>query len=133
MDYKYLPDYMKPEELELMFHDILIDNSESSNQNQVLEDICELSERYWHTYCIMNADLKNAISKYIIKRIDYNSFDNIDIILSIIPLLGLKQVLDEILLHKNEIYNNKIINIVEEAYKEYGKTVDDPYFGMKMI
>lgn len=131
MDYQDLPDYMDTETLKTLFIHILSNDLYYQDQNRVLNNIYELAERYWHTYELIDNELKDKISDFIIKRIDQNSVENIDIILSIIPLLGLSEVLNEIIANKDLIKKEEIYALLYEAYNEYGYTVDDPHSGMK--
>ena len=131
MDYQDLPDYMDAETLKTLFIHILSNDLYYQDQNRVLNNIYELAERYWHTYELIDNELKDKISDFIIKRIDQNSVENIDIILSIIPLLGLRKVLNEIIDNKDKIQKEEIFVLLYEVYNECGDTVDEPYSGMK--
>lgn len=57
-----------------------------------LENIYELSIRYWHTYKVMSIDLKKEISTYLINKTNYESYTIMDIVTAIIPLLVLQEV-----------------------------------------
>ena len=53
--------------------------------------------------------------------------------LSIIPMLGLKELFDYIIQNKKRIFDETIIKIIEEAEAEYGADVDNPYSGMQKV
>ena len=95
-----------------------------------LEYIYELSVRYWHTYKVMDINLKKQVSIYLIERCDYESYEIMDIITAIIPLLGLQEVWNKILKDKPKILNFRIVALIDETIDDYGFNVEDPYSNM---
>ena len=127
-----MPDYIEAQELDDYFIRFIQQESMVSSEETCkdLEYIYELSVRYWHTYKVMDINLKKQVSIYLIERCDYESYEIMDIITAIIPLLGLQEVWNKILKDKPKILNFRIVALIDETIDDYGFNVEDPYSNM---
>lgn len=128
--YCTLPDYISAIELEKYFNEFIEVYTKTDEIINSLEELDELAERQWHTYEIISDDLKSKIENFIISIINYESYEIMDLILVIIPKLGLKNIFNKIVLNIDSIRNTEVINLIREAKKEYGRTVANPYSGI---
>lgn len=129
-----LSDYLNVEDIECYFMEFLnIYSGTRDNVEFALSELFELSDRQWHTYTLLKSKIKQEIEKYIFEIIDYESTSIMEWILVIIPRLGLGEVFKFIINRKQNILNNKIIQLIEESEKEYGKTVDNPYSSLEFF
>ena len=128
-----LPDYMDYRELKKYFIEYLViyaNNTDEKNKYYALDELYELSDRQWHTYEIIDEDIKKQLEKYLISVIDLEDEKIMDIILCIIPRVGLDGVFDYILKNKDNIRNLDVKKNIEESFAEYGLSVNNPYSGM---
>lgn len=125
-----LPDYLSTVKLENYFNEFLQQYSDEREIEDSLVELNELAERQWHTYKILSDEIKTRIEKYLVDIIDYDSLDIMDLVLDIIPKLGLERVYHSILENKEKISQPKVIKIIDEAMSEYGSTISNPYSGM---
>lgn len=128
-----LPDFLDKSTLKNCFINFLItyaNNTNSNNVSYVLEELLELADRQWHTYELLDNDVKNQLEKYIINILDFENEEIMDYIMCIIPRIGLKKVYDYIVNIKDSITNCNVKKILEESISEYGDSVSDPYSGM---
>ena len=128
-----LPDYMNPSELRKYFIEYLIEYANNTNSDNIyyaLDELLELSDRQWHTYEYIDKDIKEQIEKYLISIIKLDDEEIMESVLCIIPRIGLDNVFDFILKHKNTIKNISVKKSIEESIEEYGDTVKNPYSGM---
>lgn len=129
-----LPDYMKVEEIRKCFIEYLIyyvNNTSSDNIEYALNELLELSDRQWNTYELIDYDLKSQIEKYLIQVLNFQNEEVVDLVLCIIPRLGLENAF--LFVQRNKVYitNKKILDNIKAAEEEYGKDVKNPYFGME--
>lgn len=125
-----LPDYMNPTELDTYFNEFIKIYTKSDEILYSLEELNELAGRQWHTYEILSDTIKEQIENYIFSIINYDSYEIMDLILVIIPKLGLKNLYRSIIEKQSNIYNVEVIKLIDEAKNEYGETVANPYSGM---
>lgn len=123
---------MESKELENYFMSLLMNDDIISYETlcKNLGNMYELSIRYWHTYEIMDINLKRKISLFLMKKCDYESYEIMDIITAIIPLLGLQELWDKIIEDKPKILDPSIISLLDDSIKDYGYNVEDPYSNM---
>lgn len=130
--YKSLPDYMSVDELKKLFSSFLSEvKTQNSYLEESLESLLELADRQWHTYELLNADLKKEIEEWLLSIIDFDSDEVTEYLTLIVGRLGLSRLYDTI---KSSLTGNlkkevrqKIVEIVDEIDGH----VEDPYFGMK--
>ncbi len=101
---------------------------ESKPKNIIaLKDLYELAYRQWDTYEPLKDDLSKKTADYLISAIQFNSYDIMDTILSIVENLSLKSVFEYIIHHKENIHNPSVRFLVDEAESDYADTIDDPF------
>lgn len=92
-----------------------------------LKDLYELAYRQWDTYEPLNDELSQKTANYLISAIQFNSYDIMDTILSIVENLSLKSVFEYIINNKENIHNPSVQFLVDEAENDYADTIDDPF------
>lgn len=105
-------------------------NTNQANIHYALSELLELADRQWHTYKILDNRIKNQLEKYLKAIINFEDVEIMDYILSIIPLIGMSSLFDYIEIHKCNIQNTYVLNIITEAELEYKGNVENPYSGM---
>lgn len=129
-----LPDYIEVEELKQYFIKFLENyaNNISDYNEYALEELIELADRQWHTYELLDSEIRALIEEYLIQILNFDE-KAIDDILYIVPRLGLKRTFDNIIRQKKHIKNAKILNSINEAEKEYGEHVENPYWSLENL
>jgi hypothetical protein len=129
-----LPDYMDYNELSQCFIDYLImytNNTSSDNVYCALEELLELADRQWHTYELLDNEIKKQLTNYLKTVMDFDDKKIMHYILRIIPCLGMEELFSYIVNNKSFIQNLDVLHEVRLSEKEYGKTVNNPYSGME--
>jgi len=129
-----LPDYLSVEILEMYFNQVIdyyYENIESVNLIDLLEGLFHLAERQWHTYHLLNEEIKERIESIIVEIIDPNSFEILDSVTSIIALLGLTKSFQALkkLDKRNLIF--PVRELIEETIKELDGHVENPYSSLE--
>lgn len=120
-------------ELRNYFIDFLIqycNSTDDRNVQNILSELLELSDRQWHTYEMLDSEIKKQLTKYIKTIIDFEDEEIMDCVLCIIPRLGLGDLFGYILENKKSIKNLAVLKNINEAIDEYGQDVEYPYSGM---
>ncbi len=131
-----LPDTLDEDVLKKQFYEFITcyyNDTSVSNVNYALSELLELSERQWNTYELLDKEIKKVIEQYLKSIINFEDKEIIDYMLSIIPMLGLKELFDYIIQNKKTICDETIVKIIEEVEAEYGADVDNPYSGMQKV
>ena len=131
--YSNLPDYMDYNELKQCFIEYLIiyaNNTDKSNVYYALDELFELSDRQWHTYELLDCEIKKQLYKYLKSVIDFEDEKIMHYILCIIPYIGLGDLFSYIIDNKDCIKNINVLKDIFLSEKEYGDTVNNPYSGM---
>ncbi len=131
--YCELPDYVENSELKQHFIDYLIyysNNTDKENIYYSLNELLELSDRQWHTYELIDEEVKEQLEKYLTSLINFEDEEIMDYILNIIPRIGLDKLFDYIIKNRNNIKNQNIKLNIDESIAEYGNSVNNPYSGM---
>lgn len=129
-----LPDSIRYEDMKKYFIEYLKYYSNNTNQANILyalSELLELADRQWHTYKILDGDIKSQLEKYLKAIINFEDAEIMDYALSIIPLIGMSSLFNYIEIHKCGIKNKNILSIITEAELEYKGNVENPYTGMK--
>lgn len=131
VDYTNLPEGMYYDEWRRCFIEFLFDYKNITDENKLsaFEQLYEIAQR--EVYEMLDEPVINAISDFILCNIDYEDFDIMDTITSIIPILGLKKVWDTIISRKNSIKEARVVKLIEECDEEYGEHVKDPFWDFK--
>ena len=128
-----LPDSIEYDKMKEYFREYLsyyCNNTNSANVKYALSELCELADRQWHTYKVLEDSIREMIEKYLKTVIDFEDEEIMDFILCIIPRIGLSNLFSYILHNKGVIHNNVVLLNIEESEKEYGDSVNNPYSGM---
>ena len=128
-----LPDSIEGEKLKEYFVEFLVcycNNTDTSNVYYALSELLELSDRQWCTYELLDNEIREQLEKYLKSIIDFENEEIMDCILCIIPRLGLGNLFRYILENKMNVHNESVLHNILESEIEYGKEVDNPYFGM---
>jgi hypothetical protein len=120
-----------PKIRELFEEFISITNSQNIDIEGALEALLELSDRQWHTYELLDSNVKNKVELWIISICNKESIENIDFITSIVGRLGLVKAFEYMKNLLDGNLTNEIRVIIHEAITELDGHVEDPYFGMK--
>ncbi|MEK4472926.1 hypothetical protein NSQ91_06905 [Paenibacillus sp. FSL R7-0048] len=130
--YKSLPDYISTTQLRELFEEFI--SSNSSNKNDIgvaLESLVELADRQWHTYELIDSELRNRVEEWIIGICNKESLHDIELISLIIGRLGLVKVYIHLKNLLTGNVRNEIRTVIHEIIDELDGHVDDPYHGMK--
>lgn len=132
-DYSKLPDGINYDEWRRCLIEFLFDYENNITEENKMYALEQLEEIAWReTYEVLDDEVKKAISSFLLSNIDYEDFEIMDTVTGIILSLGLKSVWDEILLKKDSISNNKVVELIEECDEKYGAHVEDPYWDYKI-
>ncbi|MEE3472736.1 MAG: hypothetical protein VZR24_18995 [Butyrivibrio hungatei] len=133
-DFSALPDYMNNEELKKYFFKYLENYSQGTgwaDRDKALKDLLALADRQWHTYELIDAGIKESLTKFLMTLIDLNDKDSMDAILTACCYLGLEDVYNFIVGNKTKITEPQALAVVLDTEKEIGDTISDPYSGMR--
>lgn len=128
-----LPDYLENDILKKYFIEFLTyycNNKDITVVYYALRELLELSDRQWHTYELLDKEVKEQLENYLKLVIDFEDEKIMDYILCIVPRIGMGNLFDYILKHKKDIQNETVLANIDESEIEYGKNVDNPYSGM---
>lgn len=132
--FKGLPDGMEPEETAALFRELLAINTSSGSMEAIrlAEAFCEVAERHWHTYTLLDNATRMQVDGWVMSHWDRDSVEMTEVLTEIIGHLGLVTSADML---RYELHYHQMPALVrfeiEEALREYGSTVGDPYSGMR--
>ncbi len=127
MNFKKLSDTLDTEELAAYFEQFLNLYESKPKTKAALQELYELAYRQWDTYEPLREDLAEKVSTYLIAAVRLNSFEIMDLILSIVENLSLKKVFDHIVENKSDIQNSSVRTLIEEAEIDYADTIGNPF------
>lgn len=132
-DYENLPDILSAEELKKLFNNALeMYHLQAYEQDEFLEILFELANRQAMTYEILAREIKTNIDSELSRLWNTESYDQVDAILSIVLTLGLESSFNKIKKSLDEDQMSPEIRLeIEQAIKEAGDNISDPYWGMK--
>ena len=124
-----LPDFMAVSELEAAFRELLSMTEVDSPDGNIglLDAYFELAERQSNTYQLLDPDLRNAVDANVIHLWDKTSLESTEILTGIVAHLGLRQTFDLMTSALEGDLPAEVRNEIEEAIRELGDTVEDPY------
>jgi hypothetical protein len=127
-----LPDSISCEVLENEFQKLLqvIKHVDIKSDELLLEAYFELSERQWHTYKPLNADILSQIDLLLISLWDTSSIESTELLVNIVAQLGLIRTFERIKETLNEELPEEVRQEILESIEEFGNTVSDPYSGV---
>lgn len=128
-DFKSLSATLESEELSKYFHQFLDIYTNKTKNKDALAELYELAYRQWDTYERLDSELSQKISDYLISATDINinTYDTMDIIISIVENLSLETVFEYIISKHNTVKNSSVKKLIEEAEDEYAERISDPF------
>lgn len=127
---KKLPDRIPVEALTSMFKDALIDFKQNNiKKNEFLDIINELMDRQVMSYELLEHKVRDSLDIVLSSLWNTDSYDDVDIMLSIVVNLGLekcyKTIKDSI--KKNKNIDKRILAEILETIEENGDDISNPY------
>lgn len=138
IDFHNLPDYINRTELELYFCQVL-EATESTNFAKIVDALWELADRQWHTYSILDKDVKYRVDMYVTNLLLKTDWDKETIkvlrqLLSVIGNLGLANSYAILLSLRNDDMNPSILSEIDSYIREIeienGNQIENPYFNL---
>ncbi|UMR34568.1 hypothetical protein MJ749_18040 [Paenibacillus polymyxa] len=129
-----LPDVLPTETLALMFQNVLNEfDSGKIEKKDFLLILSQLTDRQVMTYELLEIEVRNSIDKMLCRLWNTDSYDDVDIILSIVVNLGLKNCFQKI---KDSINQDKdidelILKEIIETIDEVGENISNPYHALE--
>ncbi|AHM67335.1 MULTISPECIES: hypothetical protein [Paenibacillus] len=129
-----LPDVLPTETLALMFQNVLNEfDTGKIEKKDFLLILSQLTDRQVMTYELLEIKVRNSIDKVLHRLWNTDSYDDVDIILSIAVNLGLKNCFQKI---KDSINQDKdidelILKEIIETIDEVGGNISNPYHSLE--
>lgn len=134
MDIKMLPDRVEAGMLLSLFRSALQEFKHGSlDKNEFMILLTQLTDRQICTYELLEQDTRNEVDNVVKALWNVDSYDDVDILLSIVVNLGLSQSFNKIKqsLHTNKDMKPMIRNEIEETVAEVGKYISNPYHDLE--
>ena len=135
--YEELPEGIEASDLLPYFREVLDyeETCDAADETAVAEALFELADRQWHTYEIIDADVRVRIEKWVEKvwtpaEWDSNALQYANAIAFIVCNLGLMSSFRLIKTSLPRVRDDNIRDRIEEVIKEVGSNIEDPYSGM---
>ncbi|WP_145409983.1 hypothetical protein [Paenibacillus xylanexedens] len=133
-DIRKLPDHCAADFLHTLFHDALHDFENGTNDKQeFLLILSELTDRQAMTYELLEKELRDDIDQVLRKLWNTDSYDEVDIMLSLIVNLGLKECFAQVQnsLQQNSKLDPAIRSEIEETVAEVGEHIANPLHSLE--
>ncbi|MDM5154756.1 hypothetical protein QUF88_13255 [Bacillus sp. DX1.1] len=133
-EYENLPDVLPVETLALMFQDVLNDFKQKKiDKTNFLFILSQLMDRQVMTYELLESEVRNNIDMVLCELWNTDSYDDVDIILSIVVNLGLKNCFQKIKYYINQDKNidDLILKEILETIDEVGGNISNPYYDLE--
>ncbi|WP_342551865.1 hypothetical protein [Paenibacillus sp. FSL R7-0652] len=131
---KMLPDRVEAGTLLLLFRGVLEEFEHGKlNKKEFLICLSDLTDRQIWTYGLLEQDTRNDVDKVVRALWNLDSYDDVDIILSIVVNLGLSQSFMKIKksLHTKQDIDPRIRKEIEETVVEVGEHISNPYHDLE--
>ncbi|MCM2588069.1 hypothetical protein ABER02_14095 [Rossellomorea marisflavi] len=125
-----LPDRLPAGILLALFQDALDQfRKEEIERDVFLIILGQLTDRQVMTYELVRSDIRNDIDRTLSGLWNTDSYDEVDLILSIVVNLGLEICFEKIKesLDQNKDIDQSILNEIQEAIDEVGENISNPY------
>lgn len=129
-----LPDIMQTEALALMFQKALVElASKEIGKQEFLLILSQLTDRQVMTYELLENETRKQVDEVLCSLWNTDSYEDVDIILSIVVNLGLENCFAEIKqsVTQNEKIDEMILNEILETIDEVGENVSNPYHDLE--
>ena len=127
MIFEGISETLEASELELNFKKFFEVYGDKPKNITALKDLYELAYRQWDTFEPVSDDTYKKLTEYLMSALKLNSYEIMDVILSIIENLSLKEVFQYIINEKGNIRNIAVKELVEEAENDYADIISDPF------
>ncbi len=124
-DYKILPESMESDELAGYFKEFLSEYSDKPRTLPALKQLYELAYRQWDTYESVDEDIAEKLDEYLRSAINFKSYEIMDTLMSIVENLSLKNIFHYIVDQVDDIMDQSVRELIQEADEEYGDRIDD--------
>ncbi|WP_242217406.1 hypothetical protein [Bacillus cereus group sp. BfR-BA-01380] len=129
-----LPDRMPTGALALMFQNVLIElASENIDKQEFLLIFSQLTDRQVMTYELLENETRKQVDEVLCSLWNTDSYEDVDIILSIVVNLGLENCFAKIKqsITQNEKIDEMILNEILETIDEVGENISNPYHDLE--
>ncbi|MCR2803386.1 hypothetical protein [Paenibacillus soyae] len=129
-----LPDIMPTEALALMFQKALVGfASKEIDKQGFLLILSQLTDRQVMTYELLENETRKQVDETLCGLWNTDSYEDVDIILSLVVNLGLENCFAEIKqsVTQNEIIDEMILNEILETIEEVGENISNPYHDLE--
>ena len=127
--YEDLADILSAERIKSEFADVLA--AKPVHGNDIADALFALSERQWNTYELADQKLRVAVSDKIKQIWDGRNTVRAEALIGVIGFLGLGDTFRHLLSLPKSMMSDEVRLQLDEASKDFGDTVDDPYSGMR--
>ncbi|WP_342566754.1 hypothetical protein MKY09_11980 [Psychrobacillus sp. FSL K6-4046] len=130
---KNLPDRIPTDTLISMFQNILFQfRNNEIEKDSFLLILSQLTDRQVMTYELLKSDIRNDIDITLSKLWNIDSYDDVDIILSIVVNLGLEVCFNKIKesLEPYKEVDKLILEEIKETIDEIGDNISNPYYSL---
>lgn len=129
-----LPDRIPTGTLISMFQNAL----DQFRNNKIEKDgflliLSQLTDRQVMTYELLRSDIRNDIDRTLSRLWNTDSYDEVDIILSIVVNLGLEICFNKIKesLEQYKDIDKSILDEIQETIDEVGENISNPYYSLE--
>ncbi len=130
-NYFKLPDYMEVDEVAHYFDEFFDLYEHDHEGTYYLDELCQLADRQWHTYEIIDDKRKERIEQFLLDTIDYTSLQKVEATFPIVLMLGLQKVYNVILDQRKNIVNPEILKEINSCVNLCGLDISDPYSSLR--
>lgn len=131
---KNLPDRIPTDTLISMFQNVLFQfRNNEIEKDSFLLILSQLTDRQVMTYELLKSDIRNDIDITLSRLWNTDSYDDVDIILSIVVNLGLEICFNKIkesLEHYKDI-DKLILEEIQGTIDEVGDNISNPYYSLE--
>ena len=124
-DFRSLPESMEAEELAAYFNKFLSECGKNDYSLYALKQLYELAYRQWDTYESVDEDIAEKLDEYLRSAINFKSYEIMDTLMSIVENLSLKNIFHYIVDQVDDIMDQSVRELIQEADEEYGDRIDD--------
>lgn len=135
-DYEKLPDRISTETLASMFQEVLNNFKQGTiEKKNFLLILSQLMDRQVMSYELLEDDIRNGLDITLCDLWNTDSYEEVDIILSIVVNLGLKNCYEKI---KSSVNQNKkmdklILEEILETIEDVGDNILNPYHDLEQF
>lgn len=130
---KNLPDRIPTGTLISMFQNVLYQfRNNEIEKDSFLLILSQLTDRQIMTYELLKSDIRNDIDRTLSRLWNTDSYDDVDIILSIVVNLGLEICFNKIKesLEQYKEIDKLILEEIQETIDEVGDNISNPYYSL---